>query len=161
MIQGIGDVAVLVNLAVSVAQKLDRAVHKAPAEILDLKDDAQALELALKRVLAILREEGSLLRPHDDTKAALGAQFRRCGGLLEDLKKIVAEYEVVIVTNDGAPVGDEATQRKAWLAASKKACQDAFLRLKWTTMDKVVSYFHNQLNEQLAVLNVTITCLQT
>ena len=156
-ISGIGDIAVLVKLAIVAGQVLKNAVRTAPAEIRELVEDTDNMESMLKSATVVLGEHGAVLKFRDDIKQNFLAVFKRCGETLQYLQKVVSEYESVVNDNGEANTAEE--DRSRWLMIFNKISL-AYLRIKWQSTVEAVRYLRVRFGEHISILNTVMICLQ-
>jgi len=156
LIQGLGDIWLLVQAGTIVIQKLYAAATTAPQEVKDLIDDAATFKALLRQTEISIHKHGTILRQHDDVKAAIVRVFRRCGDMLDHLERIANSYESIVET-EGEASGDER-RRKQWLKAIDNAYK-AYRRVRWTTEDGALRELRHLLHEHEGRLQTVMSSL--
>lgn len=145
MINGLGDIFVLIQFTIVVAKKLNAARY-APADVKDLIDDTQAFSSVVVDADENIRKHGALLRGHDALKKNIVWILRRCDETVQKLHKIVVAYEG-IVKDEGVATTDEAS-RKQWARALKTV----YHSVKWTTIKESVKDLRKELVQHIQIL---------
>lgn len=156
LIQGLGDIWLLIQAGTTVIQKLRAAATTAPQEVKDLIDEAATFKAWLIQTQISIHTHGKILRQHDDVKAAIVRVFRRCGEMLDHLEMIANCYKSIVEKEGEAP-GDER-RRKQWLKAIDNAYK-AYQRVKWTTEDEALRGLRHLLHEHEAHLQTVMSSL--
>jgi hypothetical protein len=154
LIQGLGDIWLLVQGATFALQTLKDAAKNAPREVKDLIEDVENLKLCLKGIEGVIDSQGAVLRPHDDIKKGMVQVLRRCAEMVDGLERIAASHKSIVQT-EGEVSGEEA-KRKQWLLAMDKAYR-AYLRIKWTTMDAAITDIRTLLQQHMSALQMIMT----
>jgi hypothetical protein len=146
MINGLGDIFVLIQITAVVAKKLNAARH-APADVKDLIEDTEAFRSCVVDADDNIRRHGALLKGHDRLKANIVWILRRCDETAQKLHKIAIAYEG-IVKEEGIATADE-TSRKQWARALKTVYQS----VKWTTIKDAVKDLRKELLHHIQILH--------
>lgn len=146
MINGLGDIFVLIQLTTVVLKKLNAARY-APAEVKDLVDDTQAFLSVVVDADDNIRRHGGLLKGHDALKKNVVWILRRCDDTAQKLHKIAVAYEG-IVKEEGVANVDEAS-RKQWARALKTVYQS----VRWTTIKDTVKDLRKELLQHVQILH--------
>jgi hypothetical protein len=158
LIQSLGDVFVLVQLATFVVQTLNDAATKAPKQVKDLIDDASRLKRMLTNMETIIDRQGAALKPHDEIKQDMVQILIRCGEMVKGLEHIATSYES-IAAKEGEGAGSES-RAKQWLKAMN-SLQVLYRRVKWTTVDAAVKDLRGLLQQHMQALQVIMQFLAT
>jgi hypothetical protein len=156
LIQGLGDIWLLVQAGTIVIRKLHAAATTAPQEVKDLIDDAATFKALLRQTESSIYRHGTVLKRHNDVKAAIVLVFRRCGDMLDHLERIANAYENIVEREGEAP-GDER-RRRQWLKAIDNAYK-AYQRVRWTTEDGALRELRQLLHEHEAHLQIVMSSL--
>lgn len=151
LVQGLGDIWLLVRAATFALQTLKDAAKNAPREVKDLIEDVANLKLCLKRIEGIVNNQGAVLKPHDDIKKGMVQVLRRCAEMVDGLERIAASHKSIVQTE--GEVSEEEAKRKQWLLAMDKAYR-AYLRIKWTTMDAAINDIRTLLQQHMSALQL-------
>ena len=146
MIQGLGDIFVLIQITTAVVKKLNAARY-APDEVKALIEDAEAFRSCVADVDDNIRRHGAVLKPHDGLKKNIVWILRRSEETAQKLYKIVISYEG-IVKEEGVATAAE-TSRKQWTRAFKTVYQS----VKWTVLKDVVKDLRKELLQHVQVLH--------
>lgn len=146
MINGLGDIFVLIQITAVVAKKLNAARH-APADVKDLIEDTEAFRSCVVDADDNIRRHGAILKGHERLKKNIVWILRRCNETAQKLHKIVIAYEG-IVQDEGVASTDE-TSRKQWAKALKTVYQS----VKWTTIKDAVKDLRKELLHHIQILH--------
>jgi hypothetical protein len=154
VINGLGDVYILVQITTTAVEKLAAARH-APKEVRELIEDAHAFKTCVSEAHTTIHNNGAILKPHDGIKRSMVWLLKRCEETAGEMQKIALSYEDIVEKEGEATRADVV--RNQWLRALKTGYQ----RIKWTTMDEAVKELRTQLTQHIQVLGLTNQLLLT
>lgn len=158
LIQGLGDIWVLVQGVTFMVRTLHAAVTKAPKQVQELLGDATHLKSLLLGIESMVNEQGAVLKPHDEIKRDMVQVLRRCGDMVTALEQIATSHQIIV--DEEGEASEAESKAKQWLRAMNSP-QGLYRRIRWTTMENAVRELRELLAQHMQALQVIMQFLAT
>jgi hypothetical protein len=156
LVQGLGDIFLLVQSVKLLIETLHAAVRKAPKQVQGLLEDVAALERLIVAINSMVNEHGAVLKPHDDIKSGMVQILPRCGEMVEGLAQIASSYKIIVENEEEA--SEDESKANQWLRAMSSP-RVLYLRVKWTTMENSIQKLRELLAQHMQALQTILQLL--